>query len=366
MSVYDHTTKHAAPATPHKSPSLLRLAACALGICISYCAYGLLQESLFTGVHLGPTFCLLTACITNVLVALVWEWIEQNVLANSENRGKPEHKKIPDQINQPVQLPHRLLVLTSFLYVLAMTCSNEAIPHVSYPVAVLAKSCKLIPTMVVGELLEKKSHTTMEWLAALSISVGISLFHSTHWRIDANQDEPDPSKRTLFGITLLVVSLLSDGLLSSCQNLIKHCSKRDARFKPPTAVQTMLYVNLYALMFLAPLAYWNGQLSSGTLERVCYKEPILAWNLMLLNSAAGIGQVFIFLTITWYTPVLCTTITTTRKFITILLSVYAFGHSFTTRQWLAIALVFGGLYTVILVQHRTQSRHVESLKAKVE
>ncbi|GKY97187.1 hypothetical protein MPSEU_000677100 [Mayamaea pseudoterrestris] len=249
-----------------------------------------------------------------------------------------------------------------------MTCSNEAIPHVSYPVAVLAKSCKLIPTMLVGQFLERKSYNRSEWMAALCISCGIVLFHAT--RLSKSNDlhhAENNQQRRNFGMLLLMISLLSDGLLGTCQNLIKLCSLRDASLLPPTAVQTMYYVNLYALVFLVPLSIYNGQLRLATLQRIFVNEPVLSWNLLLLNASAGIGQVYIFLTITWYSPVVCTTITTTRKFVTILLSVYAFGHSFSMLQWVSMVLVFGGLYTVVWVQHdkqmqQQQQQHIGPLQ----
>jgi UDP-galactose transporter B1 len=86
----------------------------------------------------------------------------------------------------------------------------------------------------------------------------------------------------------------------------------------------------------------------------------LVQKILVLNAAAAAGQVFIFLTITWYTPVITTTITTTRKFVTILLSVWAFGHSFSLTQWTAVALVFTGLYLVIAVQRQQHQQKTAS------
>jgi UDP-galactose transporter B1 len=48
--------------------------------------------------------------------------------------------------------------------------------------------------------------------------------------------------------------------------------------------------------------------------------------------------------------VICTTITTTRKFFTILLSVYKFGHVLSIWQWISVTLVFFGLYMEIVAK----------------
>ena len=54
-------------------------------------------------------------------------------------------------------------------------------------------------------------------------------------------------------------------------------------------------------------------------------------------------QHFIFVTITTYGPLMCSIVTTTRKFFTVLASVMVFGHALFAHQWLGTVLVFGGL-----------------------
>jgi UDP-galactose transporter B1 len=201
---------------------------------------------------------------------------------------------------------------------------------------------------------------------------------------------------------LLLISLVMDGVLSSCQNFLKRppattIPKSDsnstsatlkpvasASYRPPNAVETMLYVNLYSLFFNIPACMYTGQwqhgvnalLQSGGLSGNFGSNDgsfsqSLVQRILILNAAAAAGQVFIFLTITWYTPVITTTITTTRKFVTILLSVWAFGHSFSMTQWTAVALVFTGLYLVIAVQRqqhqqKSASAGTSTSKAKTE
>ena len=54
-------------------------------------------------------------------------------------------------------------------------------------------------------------------------------------------------------------------------------------------------------------------------------------------------QHFIFVTITTYGPLMCSIVTTTRKFFTVLASVMVFGHALFAHQWLGTVFVFGGL-----------------------
>ena len=262
----------------------------------------------------------------------------------------------------------------SFCYVSAMTSSNASLAFVSYPTAVLAKSCKLIPTMAMGLILERKRYSVLEWMAAACISIGIVIFNMSRLKKSGSSSRGEDSP---WGVILLTLSLCMDGILGSCQGLLKRVDKRsdnssnDKKKKkddddatdtmqhnatlgplqrPPTAVETMFWVNLYALLYLIPLAILSGEWSDGLAKM----GPVLP-GMVLLTLSAAIGQIFIFLTITWYSPLVCTTITTTRKFFTILLSVLNFGHRFTTMQWTSIGLVFSGLYMGI-ISKRTGNR----------
>jgi UDP-galactose transporter B1 len=262
-----------------------------------------------------------------------------------------------------------------------MTASNEALTYVSYPTAVLAKSSKLIPTMLVGFFLERKSFFIQEWCSAALITAGITIFNlsrlSTHEAVAGEEEDSD----SVFGIFLLIFSLGMDGLLASFQGRLKKNNK-NGKYRLPSALDCMFWVNAYAIIFMLPLSIWTGQFSNGIKlfrnsqitppmepqktvgrvilnlfrrrkrDRITIATPneslALAWTILCLNMTAAAGQIFIFFTIQLFSPLMCTTITTTRKFFTILLSVFNFGHHFTRVQWSAIVMVFGGLYLAIV------------------
>lgn len=230
-----------------------------------------------------------------------------------------------------------------------MAASNESLRYVTYPTAVLAKSSKLIPTMVLGCLVERRVYHKQEWLAAACITSGVIIFN-----LSRNQAPSEKKENSMYGIFLLCLSLVMDGLLGACQGILK------SQDTPPTATETMLYVNLYAAVFFIPLSIIMGEWSQGW--QLVTENTSIQQSILWLNAAAAVGQIFIFLTITWYSSLVCTTITTTRKFFTILLSVLHFGHVFTHIQWASVALVFFGLYTGIVSKARIQ----EPMKKKGE
>lgn len=277
------------------------------------------------------------------------------------------------------------MLLTSVTYLSAMAASNESLHYVSYPTCVLAKSSKLIPTMVVGYLVDRwrgrrrgsggggggdsehgrggppKGINAMEWLGAGLITAGILSFQYVQLRKQAgdrnnrhggggSEDEGDSP----YGLALLGLSLFMDGVMAACQSLLKQKggppaegARAKRRYRPPSAMETMLYINLYATLLLLAASHGVGQLERGLSQTFGDGDGNRLALLLQLNLSASLGQVFIFLTIHHFSPITCTTITTTRKFFTILLSVRRFGHVLSAAQWAGVAMVFGGLYLEI-------------------
>jgi UDP-galactose transporter B1 len=343
--MYNTTVKGQHQPSQQRGPASLAL--CVVGICSCYIYYGLLQERYFSGPNrIGANFALVSQTATNSVVALAWSRIEALFRSNKQVVHKQNSKG----------LNHALLLLTSFCYIGAMSTSNHSFHYVTYPTAVLAKSCKLIPTMVMSIWIERKQYAAQEWLAAGCITLGIVIFN-----LSRLSDKGSDTSDSWHGIVLLLISLGMDGFLGSCQGLLKRRDVKGNKQRPPTAMETMLYVNLYALLWLVPMAWYSGEWTEGIARLDEIKE-----GMFLLNAAAASGQVFIFLTLTWFTPLICTTITTTRKFFTILLSVLHFGHVFSATQWTAIGLVFGGLYTGIVHKAKSSSTTAATKSEKVE
>lgn len=66
-------------------------------------------------------------------------------------------------------------------------------------------------------------------------------------------------------------------------------------------------------------------------------------DILLFCVCGAVGQLFIFYTIKTFGALVNTLICTTRKFFNILFSVILNGNPLLPAQWVAVALVFGGL-----------------------
>ena len=57
-----------------------------------------------------------------------------------------------------------------------MLCSNTALKFVSYPIAVLGKTVKIIPVMFMNVVIGKRKYMFREYVAVFLITLGIVTF----------------------------------------------------------------------------------------------------------------------------------------------------------------------------------------------
>ena len=75
----------------------------------------------------------------------------------------------------------------------------------------------------------------------------------------------------------------------------------------------------------------------------CMEYPAVGWNLFLFSLLSAVGQLFIFYSLLVFDSLVCTTITTIRKFMTIVISVVFHGNVLSALQWSSVWMVFGAV-----------------------
>lgn len=224
--------------------------------------------------------------------------------------------------------PTYMYLWCSISYMGAMLASNTALRYVNYPTQVLGKSCKPIPVMILGVLLARKRYPLMKYFSVLLIVMGVALF------LFKDKKNKNSAESTGWGEVLLLVSLTLDGLTGASQD------KMRAEFSTK-AYSMMLSVNKWSSLYLGVAVLFTGEIFSFV--SFCKRYPYVLWNMVLFSITSALGQNFIFTTVTAFGPLTTSVVTTTRKFFTILFSVLFLGNAITSRQWLAVVLVFTGL-----------------------
>ena len=75
----------------------------------------------------------------------------------------------------------------------------------------------------------------------------------------------------------------------------------------------------------------------------CVSYPGVGTNLLIFSLVSAVGQLFIFYSLLVFDSLVCTTITTLRKFATIAISVVFHGNVLSVPQWASVCMVFGAV-----------------------
>ncbi|CAL5048464.1 unnamed protein product [Urochloa decumbens] len=222
------------------------------------------------------------------------------------------------------------------------TMGIEALKYISYPAQVLAKSSKMIPVMLMGTVLYGVKYTFPEYLCTFLVAGGMSSFALLKTSSKTIKKLANPNAP--LGYTLCFLNLAFDGYTNSTQDLIK------SRFPKTNPWDIMLGMNLWGtiynavIMFVAPLLFSNWPYANGfEAVKFCQDNPEVAWDIFYFCLCGAVGQNFIFLTISRFGSLTNTTITTTRKFMSIVVSSVISGNPLSPKQWGSVVMVFSGL-----------------------
>lgn len=269
-----------------------------------------------------------------------------------------------------------LYAVTAATQMAAMFCSNRAVYHVDYPTHVVAKCCKPIPVLLMGLLFGRARRYSLSRAVSVSVTTaGVALFmHSSA----AARASSSSSSSTMvaggewaLGLALLGASLVFDGLTGFLQDSVmdRHyaaagagagagSADRDAAQRAPW--EMMFFLNAFgALLMLATTAATGEGVRAA---RFCAEFPAALG--MVVGSAlvSAVGQSFIFVMIARFDALLCSTVTTVRKFCSILMSVLWFKHPLTPAQWASVVFVFGGI-ALGLVQKKGKGKSKSTKKS---
>jgi len=124
------------------------------------------------------------------------------------------------------------------------------------------------------------------------------------------------------------------------------------RYPKTSAWDIMLGMNLWGTIYnLIYMFGWPHGIGYEAIE-FCKHHPEAAWDIFLYCLCGAVGQNFIFLTISRFGSLANTTITTTRKFVSIVVSSVLSGNPLSAKQWGCVVMVFSGLSYQIYLKWR--------------
>jgi UDP-galactose transporter B1 len=148
-----------------------------------------------------------------------------------------------------------------------------------------------------------------------------------------------------------------DGLLGAAQDLMR-------KVKKPSAIHFMFYVNSWS----SPIAIL-ALLITGEIPKFvefCVKFPIINLYLAIFLGFGCLGQYFMASLISHFGSLPFSLTMTTRKFFTVLFSVFVFKNSFDLTQWLATLIIFIALLLNIFFGKKKENNEVQKDEEKCE
>jgi solute carrier family 35 (UDP-galactose transporter), member B1 len=215
----------------------------------------------------------------------------------------------------------------------------------SFPVATLAKSAKIVPVMIGQLLLGGATYNVRDCAFAVLVVSGtvlLSLGKTTtttnhHHASSSSSGVETPHNDTVAGVTFIFLSLVMDGCVGGLQKKMK----RDWKDHPPTTYDYVLFshismIGIAGLFSILTRDWWSGL-------HCLIQYPAVAQMVAAVCFLSVMGQWFIFYVISHFDPLVCATITTTRKIWSVMLSIAFKGYALSSTGYAGLALAILGL-----------------------
>lgn len=251
------------------------------------------------------------------------------------------------------EVPQKPYLLSGSLQVTAKYCTTCAMVYgVSFPVATLAKSSKMVPVMIGSLLLGNASYRFREYVH-VALIVGGTCVVSMGGKSAAGSS-------SVAGLLFLVAALACDGVVGGTQKGMKKALAEKGMKERSFEMQFL--TNLYMALTAIVLAAGFGEF--GPAVAYLQANPVILKDIAIFALCSAVGQAFIFFMISSFDPLVCTTVTTTRKVFSVLLSVILKGHAMNTTKWAGIGLACVGILGELEEKFSASRKKTDSKESK--
>lgn len=190
---------------------------------------------------------------------------------------------------------------------------------------------------------------------SMKTAVSFSLAPS-HLVVRFNQ-KADGAPSSPLGVFFIVLSLVMDGVTGGVQKRLKADTSRAGL--SPKPYDFMLFTNIAMCVVALLLSVILGEMLTG--YQFCAENPAVLTLVIHFSICSAVGQSFIFYTVAHFDPLVCSTVTTTRKIFSVLLSILLKGHAMSAQGWAGVSIACAG----ILSEVHAKVTNARKLKSKV-
>ncbi|KAJ8958117.1 hypothetical protein NQ318_006046 [Aromia moschata] len=214
-----------------KYTKTLQFLLCSGAVFVFFLLYGYMQELIFTIDGFQPYGWFLT--LVQFGFYTVFGFIETKV-KNINSR----------------KIPMQTYFLLALLTLGTMGFSNASLGYLNYPTQVIFKCCKLIPVLAGGILIQGKRYGPLDFLAAVLMCVGLTLF-----TLADSQLQPNFNTK---GITMISLALLCDAVIGNVQ-------EKSMKNYGATNAEVVLYSYALGFLYIFIVMLATGDLVDGIL-----------------------------------------------------------------------------------------------------
>jgi adenosine 3'-phospho 5'-phosphosulfate transporter B2 len=221
----------------------------------------------------------------------------------------------------------------------------EMLKYVSFPLQVMAKSCKMLPNMIMGRIVNKQHYSFYQYAQAVGALLCVAIMHFTSdsegatgqgkkGKKEVPEDMMSTNQKLAMGVGMLVIFFACDSFTTNWQNrLYKKYGSELSQVK-------MMYAgNLIGLLVTSTTLFASWSKVSASIK-VAMDDPAIMWRISLLGLVAALGQFCIYSAIKILGSLSFTWIMTARQLMSVLISLVFFGHGISIIKLVCILTVF--------------------------
>ncbi|CAG9855583.1 unnamed protein product [Phyllotreta striolata] len=245
----------------------------------------------------------------------------------------------------PRKIPLKTYSLLALLTLGTMGFSNASLGYLNYPTQVIFKCCKLIPVLIGGILIQGKRYGPLDFLAALLMCIGLTLFTLADSKVQPNFNTT--------GIAMISMALLCDAIIGNVQ-------EKSMKNYGAANAEVVLYSYGIGFLYIFVVMLLSGDFSDGI--NFYSQNPKKMYGYAFLFSITGYLGIQIVLTLVRTTGAFAAvTVTTCRKAVTIIISFVLFNKPFIFQYaWSGLIVVIGIYLNLMSKRHPVSMADFES------
>lgn len=210
--------------------------------------------------------------------------------------------------------------------------SNMSLNYINFPTKVVFRSCKLVPTMIIATIINKRVFSSLEYFCGFAVCAGLVFFAAADWKLTPSFNP--------FGLILVSISVIADSILPNAQEkLFVNGSSR---------LEVTFYSNFFTLVAMTVTTLMSGDLIG--LLKLATSDASLTLYMVVYTMVAYVAISFFMQIVKRFGAVTGVLVATARKGMTLIISFLIFPKAFSWFYVFGATLVLGGLLSSSLIK----------------